>query len=178
MQRTAGGWFDPQTWPASSYASGSTSAPVAGARSRGRFNALGRAGRAHRPGLDAEHGWVHVRRGMVELRDGSLIVGPPKSDARRRVVAIPASLLPDAMAAADLSDMHFHDLRQHSRGSGGRHAVRPDGADGSRERSRRTDLPAHDITSPGRGCAESPHCAGSMPSNGNAAGTRKKSRDR
>ena len=46
-----------------------------------------------RANLDAVDGWVHVRNGVVELKDGSLVVGAPKSAAGRRVVAIPTSLL-------------------------------------------------------------------------------------
>jgi len=44
--------------------------------------------------LDAADGWVHIRHGLVELGDGSLLVGPPKTAAGRRTVAIPANLLP------------------------------------------------------------------------------------
>jgi integrase len=47
-----------------------------------------------RQDLDVVGGWVHIRRGLVEMGDGSLIVGPPKTAAGRRVVAIPANLLP------------------------------------------------------------------------------------
>lgn len=44
--------------------------------------------------LDTVGGWVHVRHGLVELGDGSLVVGPPKTAAGRRTVAIPGNLLP------------------------------------------------------------------------------------
>jgi integrase len=40
-------------------------------------------------------GWVHVRNALVELIDGSLVIGAPKTAAGRRVVAIPAALLAD-----------------------------------------------------------------------------------
>ena len=43
--------------------------------------------------VDAEQGWVSVRTTMVELVDGSLVIGPPKTAAGRRTVAIPSSLL-------------------------------------------------------------------------------------
>lgn len=44
--------------------------------------------------VDAQAGYVHVRVGVVELRTGALVIGPPKSQAGRRVVAIPSMLLP------------------------------------------------------------------------------------
>jgi len=51
--------------------------------------------------LDAAGGWVHVRHGLVELGDGSLVVGPPKTAAGRRTVAIPVNLLPAVRAHLD-----------------------------------------------------------------------------
>jgi integrase len=48
-----------------------------------------------RQDLDVRDGWVQVRHAMVELADGSLAVGPPKTAAGRRVVAIPGSLVAD-----------------------------------------------------------------------------------
>jgi integrase len=42
-------------------------------------------------------GWVHVRNAVVELADGSFVVGPPKTVAGRRVVAVPAVILPDVV---------------------------------------------------------------------------------
>ncbi len=51
-----------------------------------------------RQNLDVDGGWVHIRHGLVELGDGSLVIGPPKTVAGRRIVAIPASLLPDVRA--------------------------------------------------------------------------------
>lgn len=52
--------------------------------------------------LDADRGLVHVRETVNELADGSLVIGPPKTDAGRRVVAIPAALLPDVLRHLDL----------------------------------------------------------------------------
>ncbi len=45
--------------------------------------------------VDAETGLVHVRFSLVELGDGKLVVGPPKSAAGRRTVALPATVLDD-----------------------------------------------------------------------------------
>ncbi len=101
-----------------------------------------------RGSVDAEAGYVHVRRAVVELADGSLVTGWPKTNAGRRVVGIPEGLLPevvahlaeftgdrpsslvfvgpkgapmrrsnfqtywtDAVEAAGVKDVHFHDLR-------------------------------------------------------------------
>jgi integrase len=43
--------------------------------------------------LDLLHGTVHVVEQLQELADGTLVIGPPKSDAGNRTVAIPAALL-------------------------------------------------------------------------------------
>ena len=40
-------------------------------------------------------GWVNVRTALVELVDGSIVIGAPKTAAGRRVLAIPAAILPD-----------------------------------------------------------------------------------
>ncbi|WP_298455290.1 site-specific integrase [uncultured Cellulomonas sp.] len=45
----------------------------------------------------ATGGWVHVRNAVVELADGSFVMGPPKTAAGRRVVAVPAVILPDVV---------------------------------------------------------------------------------
>lgn len=45
--------------------------------------------------LDLLHGRVDVVEQMQLLSDGTLLVGPPKSDAGRRSVAIPAVIVPD-----------------------------------------------------------------------------------
>ncbi len=45
--------------------------------------------------VDPNRGLVQVRVAMVELGDGRLVVGPPKSAAGRRTVALPAAVLPD-----------------------------------------------------------------------------------
>ena len=47
-----------------------------------------------RDGVDLERGLVDVRVTLVELADGRLVTGPPKSAAGRRVVAVPPSLVP------------------------------------------------------------------------------------
>ncbi|HSH58979.1 MAG TPA: hypothetical protein VK988_04925 [Acidimicrobiales bacterium] len=41
------------------------------------------------------HARVEVVEQMLHLGDGRLLVGPPKSDAGRRTVAIPAAIIPD-----------------------------------------------------------------------------------
>ena len=48
-----------------------------------------------RSDFDLMHKRVTVRRAVVSLRDGSLIVGEPKTAAGRRTVAIPSVILPD-----------------------------------------------------------------------------------
>lgn len=48
--------------------------------------------------LDLLHGRVDVVEQMLHLADGTLLVGPPKSDAGRRSVAIPAVIVPDLEA--------------------------------------------------------------------------------
>jgi integrase len=50
-----------------------------------------------RENLDPEAALVRVRVGLVELGDGSLVVGPPKTAAGRRLIAIPAGMLPDVV---------------------------------------------------------------------------------
>lgn len=47
-----------------------------------------------RENVDEDAGLVRVVAAVVELTDGSLVTGPPKSAAGRRTVAVPASLLP------------------------------------------------------------------------------------
>lgn len=54
-----------------------------------------------RTDLDGVGGWVHIRHGVVELGDGSLVVGPPKTAAGRRAVAIPANLRAVVLAHLD-----------------------------------------------------------------------------
>ncbi len=170
--------------------------------------------------LDAEHGWVHIRRGLVEMGGGALIVGPPKTKAGRRTVAIPASLLPDvrahlaeyvpddpaafvfagpkggkprrsnfqkhwraAMAAADLPDVHFHDLR-HT----GNTLTAQAGATLSdlmarmgHASTRAALIYLHTTSQRDRAVADALNrliAPGSAQSNGHAAGTRRKSSDR
>jgi integrase len=44
--------------------------------------------------IDLDSGTLRVELSVVELMDGSLVTGPPKSDAGKRVVTLPAFLLP------------------------------------------------------------------------------------
>jgi integrase len=48
--------------------------------------------------LDLLHATVHVVEQMQELSHGELIVGPPKSEAGKRTVAIPPALIPELEA--------------------------------------------------------------------------------
>lgn len=48
--------------------------------------------------LDLLHGRVDVVEQMLHLADGTLLLAPPKSDAGRRTVAIPAVIVPDLEA--------------------------------------------------------------------------------
>lgn len=45
---------------------------------------------------------LRVEASMAELTDGSLITGPPKSAAGKRLISIPASIRPDVAAHLDL----------------------------------------------------------------------------
>ncbi|MGH9170840.1 MAG: tyrosine-type recombinase/integrase [Acidimicrobiales bacterium] len=45
--------------------------------------------------IDRLHGTLHVERSMHQLADGTLVIGPPKTDAGRRTIAIPPHILPD-----------------------------------------------------------------------------------
>jgi integrase len=59
---------------------------------RGELLALRRAD------LDVLHRTVRIERGMHQLADGTLMVGPPKTEAGRRSVAIPPHLVPEVGA--------------------------------------------------------------------------------
>lgn len=48
--------------------------------------------------FDALHGTVRVERAMHQLMNGTLVIGPPKTDAGRRTVAIPPHVLPEIEA--------------------------------------------------------------------------------
>lgn len=48
--------------------------------------------------IDLACSTVCIQESVVELTDGSLVTGPPKSLAGRRVVSIPASLLPEILS--------------------------------------------------------------------------------
>ena len=45
--------------------------------------------------IDLDKGSVTVERAMSQLADGTLVIGPPKTDAGRRSVAIPPHVIPD-----------------------------------------------------------------------------------
>ncbi|MGO9298673.1 MAG: tyrosine-type recombinase/integrase [Streptosporangiaceae bacterium] len=51
--------------------------------------------------LDLTSGTLRVEASVVELVDGSLITGPPKSEAGKRTVTVPAFVLPDIAAHLD-----------------------------------------------------------------------------
>ncbi len=48
--------------------------------------------------LDLLHATVHVVEQLQELSDGTLVIGPPKSDAGHRLVSIPPALMPELEA--------------------------------------------------------------------------------
>jgi integrase len=48
--------------------------------------------------LNLVDGTVHVERQLTELRDGSTVLGPPKTEASHRTVAIPPHVLGDLVA--------------------------------------------------------------------------------
>ena len=48
--------------------------------------------------IDPDRGTITVRATMIERQNGGLIFGPPKTDAGRRTVTIPATLLPEVTA--------------------------------------------------------------------------------
>ncbi|MEV6038272.1 hypothetical protein AB0L65_44485 [Nonomuraea sp. NPDC052116] len=51
-----------------------------------------------RRNVDLEAGTIRVVGTTTELEDGSVAIGPPKSEAGKRIVSIPATLLPDLRA--------------------------------------------------------------------------------
>jgi integrase len=51
--------------------------------------------------IDLDASPVYVRRALAELQDGSLITKGPKSEAGKRVVAIPAIILPEVRRHLD-----------------------------------------------------------------------------
>lgn len=65
--------------------------------------------------IDLASGTVCIQESVVELTDGSLVTGPPKSLAGRRGVSIPAALLPDILShledftapGEDAPDLHW-----------------------------------------------------------------------
>ena len=54
--------------------------------------------------IDTASGALHIELSVVELVDGSLVTGPPKSEAGMRIVPLPAFLLPEI--AAHLEQIH------------------------------------------------------------------------
>ncbi|MEU4331206.1 tyrosine-type recombinase/integrase [Nonomuraea dietziae] len=48
-----------------------------------------------RKNVDVESGTIRVVGTTTELKDGLVAIGPPKSEAGKRVISIPATLLPD-----------------------------------------------------------------------------------
>ena len=56
---------------------------------------LGELAGLTRQRIDLEEGTVEVAEQLQELTEGRCVVGPPKTEAGRRVVAIPPHLLPD-----------------------------------------------------------------------------------
>lgn len=63
-----------------------------------RFGELAALQRQH---LDLERGIVDIKVAVVELGTGELVVGPPKTAAGRRAVAIPSDLVPDIRRHVD-----------------------------------------------------------------------------
>ena len=62
---------------------------------------LGELRGLRRANLDLSHGTVAVVEQLQELANGDLVLGPPKSDAGRRTVAIPSALIPEIEAHLD-----------------------------------------------------------------------------
>lgn len=48
-----------------------------------------------RADLNLLHGTVRIERSMQQLSNGSLLLGPPKTDAGRRLISIPPHILPE-----------------------------------------------------------------------------------
>ncbi len=48
--------------------------------------------------VDADNGTIRIRHALVELRGQGIVLGPPKSRAGMRAVALPAGILPDLQA--------------------------------------------------------------------------------
>ena len=63
------------------------------------FNSLrwGELAGLYRRHLDVDSGTIVVERAMVELTDGSLVLGPPKSDASVRVLTVPQAVMPEVV---------------------------------------------------------------------------------
>lgn len=45
--------------------------------------------------LDLDRGWVTIDKAAAELKSGERLIGPPKTAAGKRVVAIPPHIVPD-----------------------------------------------------------------------------------
>jgi integrase len=72
-----------------------------------------------RTDLDLRAGLVHVRRGQVELSNGTLLIRPPKSEAGKRTVNIPTAILPDLAEHLDTYSGPGADGRIFTMGGGG-----------------------------------------------------------
>ncbi len=57
-----------------------------------------RSGKARKGNADLLHGTIRIDRAVVRPMDGSTVVGPPKTSAGSRVLAVPANVLPDLRA--------------------------------------------------------------------------------
>lgn len=71
-----------------------------------RWGELAALRRCH---IDLVAGVLRVEASVAELTDGSLVTGPPKSAAARRLVSIPAAILPDVTAHLDRYTLPSHD---------------------------------------------------------------------
>ncbi|MBB5776777.1 tyrosine-type recombinase/integrase [Nonomuraea jabiensis] len=72
-----------------------------------------------RRNVDLEAGTIRVVGTTTELKDGSVTIGPPKSEAGKRIVSIPTTLLPD---------LHKHMETYAEKGEHGHVFVGPKGA--------------------------------------------------
>ncbi len=102
-----------------------------------------------RSDFDPLHKTLRVERAMNQLIDGTLIVGPPKTEAGRRSVAVPPHIIPDLLAHLD----RFVDTRgealmftggQHLGGGYRRFDEGTDGPHGTHQLGGPAPLPARD----------------------------------
>jgi integrase len=71
-----------------------------------RWGELAALRRGH---IDSSAGVLRVEASVAELIDGSLVTGPPKSAAGRRLVSIPAAILPDVTTHLDRYSLPSND---------------------------------------------------------------------